>query len=200
MTAVDDAARTDRAVGRRGDLHLPGDAGIWFFVLGDLIIFGGYFIIYMIYRSQNRALFLESEQHLSKNVGVLNTLLLIASSWFVALGVQRVRDGAHRRAVRLTVCGAICGLLFIAVKAYEWFSELSRGYTFPHNNFFMFYYTLTGIHLGHVALGLLILGIVIRDLRNPAGRRISMAEIGATYWHMVDLLWVVIFALLYVMR
>ena len=200
MTTVDDAAQTSTDVGRRRDPHLPGDTGIWFFVLGDLIIFGGYFVIFMVYRSQNRPVFLESQQHLSTNVGVVNTLLLIASSWFVALGVQRVRAGAHQRAVRLTMCGALCALLFIAVKAYEWSTELYRGFTFPHNDFFMFYYTLTGIHLGHVMLGLLILGIVVRDLRNPAGQRVQMAEIGATYWHMVDLLWVVIFALLYVMR
>jgi nitric oxide reductase NorE protein len=199
MTAVDDAAPTED-VGRRRDPHLPGDFGIWFFVLGDLIIFGGYFLIFMVYRSQNRALFLGSQQHLSTNVGVVNTLLLIASSWFVALGVQRVRAGSHQQAMRLTLGGALCGLLFIAVKVYEWSSELGRGFTFPHNDFFMFYYTLTGIHLGHVALGLLILGIVVRDLRNPAGRRVSMAEIGATFWHMVDLLWILIFALLYVMR
>jgi nitric oxide reductase NorE protein len=199
MTAVDDAAQISD-VGHRRDPHLPGDAGMWFFVLGDLIIFGGYFIIFMVYRSQNRALFLESQQHLSKNVGVTNTLLLIASSWFVALGVARVRAGAPQRAVWLTMCGGLCGLLFIAVKAYEWSTELRGGFTFPHNDFFMFYYTLTGIHLGHVALGLLILGIVVRDLRNPVGQRVAMAEVGATFWHMVDLLWIVIFALLYVMR
>ena len=64
----------------------------------------------------------------------------------------------------------------------------------PSNEFFMFYYMLTGVHLFHVGLGLLILGIVVRELRNPRRRRMSMVESGATYWHMVDLLWIVIFA------
>ena len=82
-------------------VHLPGDGHMWVFVLGDLIIFGAYFIIFMVYRSQQRVLFLESQQHLSLNVGVANTLVLIASSWFVARGMQAARaaDDATRRPV-----------------------------------------------------------------------------------------------------
>lgn len=76
--------------------------------------------------------------------------------------------------------------------------EDHRGYSLGSGEFFGFYYMLTGVHLFHVALGLLILGIVARELRTR--RRMSMVESGATYWHMVDLLWIVIFALLYVMR
>ena len=85
-------------------------------------------------------------------------------------------------------------------KAYEWSTEVGQGHTISSNNFFMFYYMLTGVHLFHVALGLLILGVVARELRNPRRRRMFMVESGATYWHMVDLLWIVIFALVYVMR
>lgn len=173
---------------------------MWVFVLGDLVIFGAYFVIFMVYRAQQRELFLASQQHLSLNIGVVNTLVLIASSWFVARGVQAARTAQHAQAVRLTACGGACGVLFIAIKAYEWTSKISHGLTFPHDDFFMFYYLLTGIHLFHVLLGLVILGVVIVNLRNCTQRRISTAEAGATYWHMVDLLWIVIFALLYVMR
>jgi nitric oxide reductase NorE protein len=102
--------------------------------------------------------------------------------------------------VRLTVWGGLCGVAFILIKAYEWSSEISQGLTFPSNDFFMFYYMLTGVHLFHVVLGLVILGVVFRELHNPKCRRVSMVETGATYWHMVDLLWVIIFALVYVMR
>lgn len=180
--------------------HLPGDGSMWVFVLGDLIIFGAYFVIFMVYRTQERGLFLESQQRLSLGIGVVNTLALIASSWFVARGVQATRAGAHDRAVRLITYGGVCGVLFILIKCYEWSAKISQGLTLPHNDFFMFYYMLTGVHLFHVALGVVILAVVIIDQRNPTGRRVSMAEAGAAYWHMVDLLWVVIFALLYVMR
>jgi nitric oxide reductase NorE protein len=180
--------------------HMPGDGAMWVMVLGDLIIFGGYFIIFMIYRAMTPAKFMVAEQHLNINIGVLNTLVLLASSLFVALSVQAARADDHDRALRLTYLGGICGVAFILIKAYEWSAEIAQGYTIGSNDFFMFYYMLTGVHLFHVSLGLVILGVVVRELRNPRRRRVSMVESGATYWHMVDLLWVVIFALLYVMR
>ncbi|MET0900399.1 MAG: cytochrome c oxidase subunit 3 family protein [Mycobacterium sp.] len=180
--------------------HLPGDGNMWVFVLGDLVIFGGYFLIFMVYRHQERDLFLESQQHLSLTVGVVNTLVLLASSWFVATSVQATRAGRYDRALRLTVLGGGCGVLFLAIKAYEWTTKIVQGHTFPSNDFFMFYYMLTGVHLFHVALGLVFLGVTFVELRSPKLRRVSMVETGATYWHLVDLLWIVIFALLYVMR
>jgi nitric oxide reductase NorE protein len=181
-------------------VHLPANKDMWVFVLGDLVIFSTYFIIFMIYRHQERQLFLESQQHLSLNIGVVNTLVLLASSWFVAQSVQLSRAGDYERAVRLTVGGGLCGVVFILLKAYEWSSKIGQGMTFPSNDFFMFYFMLTGVHLFHVALGLVFLGVAFRELRNPKLRRVSMVETGATYWHMVDLLWIVIFGLLYVMR
>jgi nitric oxide reductase NorE protein len=173
---------------------------MWMMVLGDLVIFGSYFIIFMVHRSMNPQAFLTSQQQLNLSVGVVNTVVLLTSSWFIARSVMAARDGDHERAIRLTYFGGGMGAVFIAIKAYEWTTEMSAGYTLGTNQFFGFYYMLTGIHLFHVALGLLILGIVVRDLRNPRKRRLSMVESGATYWHMVDLLWIIIFALLYVMR
>jgi nitric oxide reductase NorE protein len=114
--------------------------------------------------------------------------------------VLAARTGDHGAAVRLTVAGGASGVLFVALKAYEWWSEVAAGHTMSSGEFFRFYYMLTGVHLFHVALGLLILGIVVRELRRPHRRRMSMVESGAVYWHMVDLLWIVIFGLLYVMR
>ena len=180
--------------------HLPSNKDMWVFVLGDLVIFSSYFIIFEIYRHQQRQLFLSAQQHLSLNIGVVNTLVLLASSWFVAQSVQLTRAGEYERAMRLTVGGGLCGVVFILLKAYEWSTKIGHGLTFGSNDFFMFYYMLTGVHLFHVALGLVFLGVVFFELRNPKLRRVSMVETGATYWHMVDLLWVVIFALMYVMR
>ena len=180
--------------------YLPADGSMWVFVLGDLVIFGGYFLIFMVYRNQEHQLFLEAQRHLSLTIGTVNTLLLLTSSWFVANGVLATRAGKYRRALSLTLWGGACGVLFALVKAYEWSSKINAGLTFPHNDFYMFYYMLTGIHLFHVLLGLVFLGVVVAELRNPRKRRPAMVETGATYWHMVDLLWIVIFALLYVMR
>jgi nitric oxide reductase NorE protein len=180
--------------------HLPADRHMWIFVLGDLVIFSSYFLIFMVYRNREHQQFLDAQQHLSLTVGVVNTLVLLASSWFVARSVLATRSGDFARSLRLTLCGGACGVVFIAVKAYEWTTKIGQGLTFPSSDFSMFYYLLTGVHLFHVALGLVFLGVVVAQLRNPALRRVTMVETGATYWHMVDLLWVVIFALVYVMR
>ena len=198
MTDTDQARPQATRLHRAADL--PGDIHIWVMVLGDLVIFGSYFIIFMIYRAMAPQEFLTSQQHLNVTVGVLNTLVLLTSSWFVARGVQTAREGEPDRALRLTYLGGCFGLLFMAVKGYEWSIKIAQGYTFNSNQFFSFYYMLTGVHLFHVALGLLILGVITRELRNPRRRRMPIIESGGIYWHMVDLLWIVIFAIFYVLR
>ena len=178
---------------------LPGDGDMWVMVLGDLVIFAGYFVVYMIYRVMNRDAFLAAQQHLSINLGVTNTVILLTSSWFVARAVLAARTGRPGSAIRLTWAGGVTGVLFVLVKGYEWFTKIRAGQT-NSDLFYSFYYVLTGVHLVHVFIGLIVLGVMVRELRNPARRRMSVVESGAVYWHMVDLLWVLIFALLYVMR
>ena len=178
---------------------LPGDASMWVFVLGDMVIFGVYFIVFMVYRAHEQAVFLASQRHLSLASGVLNTLVLLASSRFVALAVAAAKAGDDRRARQLIYGGGLCGTAFLLVKAHEWYSLVSAGLTVQRNNFYMFYYAFTGVHLCHVLLGLIVLGVMRAELRRPA-RRAWLIEAGAIYWHMVDLLWIILFALLYLMR
>ncbi|MFI5720663.1 cytochrome c oxidase subunit 3 family protein [Nocardia sp. NPDC051750] len=199
LSAASEETRESRpAVTER--LPLPGDGHMWVMVLGDLLIFGAYFVIFMVHRAMAPQEFLAAQQHLNIDLGTVNTLVLLTSSWCVARSVQTSRAGSTERALRLIYAGAGLGALFIGIKIYEWSAEVAGGYTLAAGEFFTFYYMLTGVHLFHVALGLLILGIVVRELRDPHRRRIAVAESGAVYWHMVDLLWIVIFGLLYVMR
>lgn len=185
---------------RESDVHLPGDRHIWIMVLGEVAIFGVYFVIFMVCRGRDPHAFLASQQHLSLNIGIVNTLVLLTSSWFIARAVVATRASEHASAIRLIRLGGACGVLFILIKSYEWSAEVAQGHNITNTDFFSFYYMLTGVHLFHVALGLLILGIALRELGNPRRRRTAMVEASATYWHMVDLLWIVIFALLYVIR
>ncbi len=179
---------------------LPGDVNMWVFVLGDMVIFGAYFIIFMVYRGHEQAVFLASQRHLSLASGVLNTLVLLAGSRFAALAVTAARAGDGRRARRLIHWGGLCGVAFLLVKAHEWYSLVSAGQTVQRNNFYMFYYAFTGVHLFHVLIGLIVLGVMRAELRRPPGRRVWLIEAGAIYWHLVDLLWIILFALLYLMR
>lgn len=174
---------------------------MWFFVIGDFIIFGAYFVGYVYFRGQETGEFLSSQATLNLGLGVANTLVLLTSSLFVALGVTAVRAGDGVTApIRLFGIAIVLGAAFPVLKLFEYVPKITEGLTPGTNLFFMFYFVMTGLHLCHVALGLVILGFVLRDLRSPAGPRLSFVETGATYWHMVDVLWLVLFALLYLMR
>lgn len=187
------------ALSAETERRLPGDSHMWVMVLGDLIIFSGYFVIFMIYRSMNPGAFLAAQQHLDVNIGVINTVVLLTSSWFVARGVVATRSGNHRSAIRLVYAGAAGGVVFMVLKSYEWIVKIEAGQT-NSQMFFSFYYVVTGVHMLHMLIGLIVLGTIARELGNPGRRRPAIVESGALYWHMVDLLWVIIFGLLYVMR
>lgn len=178
----------------------PGQPDMWFLVLFEALTFSSYFVAFMIYRAMNPALYLESQAHLSQGFGLINTLILLTSSWSIATCAQRARAGDHDGALRNVFLTILLGLMFLGSKLYEWSIKIEAGFTFSSTPFFSFYYFLTGIHLLHVLVGFVVLGVVVHQLWSPARRSQEIIETGATYWHMVDFLWVVIFALLYVMR
>nr|WP_183506388.1 MULTISPECIES: cytochrome c oxidase subunit 3 [unclassified Mycolicibacterium] len=173
---------------------------MWFFVIGDLLIFGVYFVAYMYYRGQDHDLFLQGQARLNLDIGAINTVVLLTSSLFVALGTSAARTGRVPDAVRFFGIALGFGIAFPVFKVFEYVPEIMAGLTPGTSLFFMYYFVMTGMHLCHVLLGVVILGFVIRNLRGPAAPRISFVETGATYWHMVDVLWLVLFALLYLMR
>ena len=185
---------------QRGAGVLLGQPDIWAFVLFECLIFASYFIIYMLYRMRTPEVFLRSQEHLSQSFGVANTLILLTSSWLIARCVQSAREQKHDIALKQVLLTLLCGVLFVASKLTEWSMKVREGFEFSTNEFFWFYYFLTGIHVVHVLVGFAFLGVVIYQLWSPARRSQEMVETGATYWHMVDFLWVLIFALLYVMR
>src|SRR3546814_756194 len=154
----------------------------------------------MVYRGQHHALFLQSQQHLNQGIAVINTVVLLSSSLFVALATGAARNGKVRDAFHLFGLAVALGAAFPILKMFEWIPEISAGLTPGTNLFFMYYYVMTGMHLCHVLLGLAILGFVMRDLHVSQRPDIRFVETGATYWHMVDVLWLVLFALLYLLR
>jgi nitric oxide reductase NorE protein len=195
----DDPVNQPAAAAARHDAT-PGQPDMWVLVMIEALTFSAYFVVYTIYYTQNADLFLRSQAQLSLGFGVLNTIVLLTSSWSMARCVERVRAGDYdraRSALWLTIAG---GLVFCAMKLFEWSVEIGKGLTFTTDRFFQFYYFLTGMHLLHVLVGFIALGVIVYQLANPARRSQEVVETCATFWHMVDFLWVIIFALLYVMR
>jgi nitric oxide reductase NorE protein len=178
----------------------PGQPDMWVLVMVEAITFSAYFVVYIICRMRHPGLFLQAQAHLSQELGVANTLVLLTSSWSMARCVRRSRAGDYAGALGNVFLTVLLGLMFTGAKLFEWSAKIKQGLTFTSNEFFSFYYFLTGMHLLHVLVGFIALGVVVYQLRNPARRSQEIIETGATYWHMVDFLWVIIFALLYVMR
>ena len=182
--------------------HVPGELGVWIFIFGDMIIFSLFFMVFLYYRNLDTQTFLNSQKLLSQNFGAVNTIFLLTSSWFVVLAVQAVRRNSGRIAGRLFLLAFLCGIGFAIVKFLEYGEKIRGGYTLITNDFFMYYYIFTGIHFIHVILGMAVLVFLYRKSRSVqfSATDIQMFESGGAYWHMVDLLWIVLFPLLYLVK
>ena len=167
---------------------MPGDPAAWVLILGDLLIFGAFFLVFAHARAGSPVMFSAGHALLDRRLGLLNTLLLLTSSLFVALGVHSVRQARPDARMRFTMAIG-CGVGFVLVKVIEWSNKLASGMTPLSNDFFMYYYTFTGIHLVHVLLGLAVL-LAMRGASRPpvAPGRSLMIETGGLFWHLVDLL------------
>lgn len=182
------------------DRFVPGQPDMWVFVFIESFLFTAYFAVYVLCRTQNVALYLESQSHLDLRLGALNTLILLTSSWSMARCVHAARGGSYEAARKNAYLTMFFGVAFLVSKVVEWTTEVGRGFTYDTNEFFSFYYFLTGLHFLHLLIGFVFLGIVVHQLWSPARRSQELIETSSTYWHTIDFLWVLIFALLYVMR
>ncbi len=182
--------------------RLPGDLAIWVFILAEMLAFAVFFSAYAFARAKNVELFNESQLTLDRTAGLINTVLLISGSWFVARSVQAAKRDASPAATRWMAAGMLCGAGFLGVKMFEYAAKFGAGISLSTNTFYMFYISLTFFHFMHVILGMVILGILLVKLhRGDYGSHdVHGLESGAAYWHMVDLLWIVLFPLVYVMR
>ncbi len=191
---TDLAGKTNRA------RFVPGQPDMWAFVLFETLVFTAYFGFYLFFRARSPELFLHAQAQLDLRIGVFNTLVLLLSSWSVARCVQSARAGAYRAALRDVFLTAAFAAVFLFLKVFEWVRLVHAGNGLDSNDFFTYYFFLTGIHFVHLLIGFVVLGVIVYQLRSPARRSQQIVETCATYWHTVDFLWVLIFALLYVVR
>lgn len=182
---------------------LRGDLAVWIFILAELLAFGVLFLAYAFARASDPALFDAAQSQLDRHSGALNTVFLVSSSALVAQAVLLVRGGARGRlAARWVLAAIACGGGFVVVKSLEYGKHFAAGMELSTNTFTMFYLGLTGFHFMHVLLGLTVLTVLWHQTRRGAYSRTDAhgLESGAAYWHMVDLVWLILFPLVYVMR
>jgi nitric oxide reductase NorE protein len=184
--------------------HVPVEPAFWTLVFGDLLVFGAMFILFIVRRfesSETYQAFIDGSHSLNQGVGFANTLILLTSSFFVARAVTLFRGGKILLAEKELVIGLIFSLGFVALKAYEYFEKVSSGIGVTTSRFYEFYFTFTGIHLLHVVIGAALITYLITRCRaerqGTEGCGLGMFEGVACYWHMVDLLWLILFSLFY---
>ena len=182
--------------------HLPGYEAFWFVIGGYQLAFGIFFIIYAYYKINNRNTFAQYQDILSHDLGLFNTLVLISSSWFAAAAIKLFRKNILKTAQYFLLTAFVCGLVFSAIKFIEYHKTIVSGYTLLTNDFFTFYYLLTGLHLMHVWVGMCGLIIAYMFLRrNPLTTDgVLSVECCVVFWHMVDYLWIIIFPIFYLLK
>jgi len=180
----------------------PGDLAIWIFILAEMLVFGVMFVVYAFSRAHQVELFNASQMTLSRTAGALNTLVLITSSYCVVRAVSAIKQDLSRQCANWLGGAVLLGGMFASIKLWEFSKKYAAGITLDSNDFYMFYLTLTSFHFMHVLMGMIILAFVIAKSRRggySAQDHVGV-ETGASFWHMVDLLWIILFPLIYVIR
>ncbi|HFD32246.1 MAG TPA: cytochrome c oxidase subunit 3 family protein [Gammaproteobacteria bacterium] len=180
----------------------PGDFAIWIFIYAELLVFGIFFLAYAFTRSHNVELFNESQLHLNRISGAINTLVLITSSYFVVRAVAAIRENNSKLCSRWLFAAILLACVFVVIKLFEFSEKFSQGITLSSNTFYMFYLSMTYFHFLHVILGMVILFAVMLKAKRGgySSDEHTGVETGASYWHMVDLVWIILFPLVYVIR
>lgn len=183
-----------------------GDFGIWLVVYMELITFGLLFIGYAFARRGELEVFNSSQLLLDQKLGFINTIILITSSYFVVKAIEAIKNVdrayANKIASRWLLAAMSLGAVFMVIKFIELSDKYSHGINLSTNTFFMFYILLTVFHFLHVLLGIIILFNIQQKAKNGGYTQSDYKgmETGAVYWHLIDLLWIVLFPLVYIIR
>lgn len=190
---------------------LSSKEGIWLFMVTEILMFGGLFVGYFLMHGKYPAMFMEGASFLDWKLGATNTIILLLSSWTMALGIHFIQVGKNDKATLSLIVTLLCGFGFLIIKYIEYSHKihdgLLPGHFFSYANaqssnlgmYFGFYFMMTGLHGVHVVTGMaLITWVLIRNLRGEFNPHYYTAVEGVgIFWHIVDLVWIFLFPLLY---
>jgi nitric oxide reductase NorE protein len=173
---------------------LPGDPMMWVLVFSELVAFGLFLGAFIVARAVSPAVFASGQAALDLTLAGCNTIVLVTSGWAAAKGAASARADEGRRARLWLLLAMALGGAFVTIKLVEYAHEIGGGIGLETSVFFTLYFLLTGFHLLHVCLGIIILAVVCRRA-DPVH-----VETGTVFWHMVDLVWIVMFPIVYLVR
>jgi cytochrome c oxidase subunit 3 len=186
--------------------------GMWLFLFTELVLFGGLFIIYAVYRFRFPEEFHLAAVQLDTLVGTVNTMILLTSSLTMAMSITALRQGRRGLSAFLVSGTILLGFAFLFNKYFEWAHKIDAG-IYPQSPamlalpqgeilYFGLYYVMTGLHALHVVIGLTILAVMLRSILRGSltGDRPFRLEAGGLYWHLVDIIWIFLFPLFYLLH
>jgi len=188
---------------------LGSKLGMWLFIFTEMLLFGGLFLVYAVYRERYSEDFHLGALQLNVILGTLNTIVLLTSSMTIAMSLTAIRKGNRKLCMRLIMLTVLLAGIFLINKYFEWGAKFEHE-LYPGSYlvlqfkrgvilFFGLYFFMTGLHLFHVLVGMVVLLFIYFKVKN--GRispdRNVLLENGGLYWHLVDLIWIFLFPLLY---
>lgn len=181
--------------------RLTGDLAMWIFILAELGAFSLFILAFSVTQWLQPELFIEGRAQLDSSTGWAMTAGLLSSGFLAALAVEQVRKDQPRRAGALLLAAIASGMVYVVIKLGEYNHLAEAGFGLEYNTFFTLYWITTAFHFLHVLLGLLVLAFVcIRCWQGAYGsQQRSGVESGVLYWHMIDLVWVILFPLVYLL-
>ena len=179
----------------RSSAGMPtGRLAVWWVIASEIVIFGGIIASYVMHRLAHDA-FAAQAAHTNTWIGAFNTFVLLTSSLSAVLAHRAAEDGNGPKAAKLLYATMFGGATFAVVKAFEWTHEIREGFTITSSTFWSFYYTAAGIHASHVIAGMALMTYIALDARKM--KELQRVEYVGLYWHFVDIVWIFLFPLLY---
>lgn len=183
--------------------------GMWLFIFTELLLFGGLFLVYSIFRAKYPANFHEGSLELSVTIGAINTIALLFSSMTIAMALSAMQKNNKKLAMQMIAVTLIMAVVFLVNKYVEWGHKFEHGLypgsaLMPHLDrglllYFSLYFFMTGLHAFHIIVGMVLLSICFFKVKNGTihTQKYVLLENGALYWHLVDLIWIFLFPLMY---
>ena len=173
---------------------LPGELLMWILIVSEVLVFGAGLTVFLSVRITDPDGFAEAQDMLDRTAAGINTIVLITSGFLAALANALRRGGARTKARFCLVAAALLGVVFLWIKGAEFASKAASGIVWDTHVFFNFYFMLTGFHVAHVAAGVVLLLLVAwRD-------HVDNIEDATAFWHIVDLIWVLLFPVIYLLQ
>lgn len=186
--------------------------GMWLFLYTELLLFGGLFIVYMVYRALNPDAFLIASFELNVWLGTVNTVVLLTSSMTIAMSITAIQLGDVKKAVQLLDITVLAAVIFLVIKYFEWGAKFDHGLfpgmehfkslSYGEQLYFYLYFFMTGLHGLHVIVGMVFILVVMSKLKNGSvnKNKYQLQENAGLYWHLVDLIWIYLFPLFYLIH